>query len=224
MENTQAITLSPSTYALELPIKHLPIKRTFDIFFSLAALILGAPIFFFVALAVRLSSKGKIIYSHERIGRGGKPFRCYKFRSMYPDADARLKSILNSDPEKKHEWETSRKLKNDPRVTPVGAFIRKTSLDEIPQFWNVLMGDLSIVGPRPVVRAEVDKFMGQDASKILSVRPGLTGIWQVSGRSNTSYKARIEMDKRYIDTQSLLLDIKLIRDTLPAILLRRGAY
>lgn len=225
MEDNQLVIPTPFSLSdsFNHQIKHLPIKRTFDILFSLFALIVGAPLFFFVALAVRLSSKGKIIYFHERIGRGGKPFRCYKFRTMYPNADQRLKEILNQDSDLKKEWELKRKLKNDPRITPIGAFLRKTSLDELPQFWNILVGDLSVVGPRPVVKAEVEKFMGLDAPKILSVRPGLTGIWQVSGRSNTTYKMRIEMDKQYIDSQSFLLDLKLIRDTIPALLSREGA-
>lgn len=227
MEDPQAIAMEVSTLSLaDFQIKHLPIKRSFDILFSLAVLILGFPVFFLIAFIVRISSKGRIIYSQERIGRGGKSFRCYKFRSMYPDADVRLKEILEHNPDLKHEWESTRKLKKDPRVTPIGAFLRKTSLDEIPQFWNVLMGDLSVVGPRPVVKAEVEKFMGSDAAMILSVRPGLTGIWQVSGRSNISYKKRIEMDKEYIRKQSFKLDLELILDTVPAMFFSkgRGAY
>jgi exopolysaccharide production protein ExoY len=205
-------------------IKHIPVKRAFDIVFSLLVLILGIPIFAIIALAVCLSSKGKIFYSHERVGRGGTPFRCYKFRTMYSDADARLQEILNSDPEKKMEWEQSHKLKNDPRVTPLGALLRRTSLDELPQFWNVLKGDLSVVGPRPVVHAEIARHFGVKANKILSIRPGLTGIWQVMGRSDTSYSMRIMLDEKYVDTHSLLLDLKLIVKTIPSMISARGAY
>ena len=210
--------------AFQCKIKHIPIKRAFDIFFSLLVLTFGLPVFLMIALAVRLSSKGKILYYHERIGRGGVPFKCLKFRTMYPDADKRLQEILSNDREKRKEWQLTRKLKNDPRVTPVGLFLRRTSLDEIPQFWNVLKGDLSVVGPRPVVRAEVEEHLGVKAYKILSIRPGLTGIWQVSGRSDTTYDTRVKLDEKYVDTHSLLLDIKLIAKTIPSMINSKGAY
>lgn len=210
--------------ALQCQIRHIPIKRAFDIVFSLCVLIFGLPLLFAIALAVRLTSRGKIIYAHERIGRGGISFKCYKFRTMRKDADRRLKALLESNPELRNEWETRRKLKNDPRITPIGAFLRKTSMDELPQFWNILKGDLSLVGPRPVVRAELDKHYRHKAAKILSVRPGLTGIWQVSGRSDTSYQTRVKLDEKYVDTQSMLLDVKLVLQTIPAILNSRGAY
>lgn len=217
-------TLHSSQLLRECKVKHIPIKRTFDIIFSIIALIIGSPIFLLVGLFIFCTSPGKIFYSHPRIGRGGKVFRCYKFRSMYPDADKRLKEILNSNPALKKEWEQNFKLKNDPRITPIGYFIRKTSLDELPQFWNVLKGDLSVVGPRPVVQEEVDKCMGAKAPKILSIRPGLTGPWQVSGRSNTCYNKRIELDEYYVDNHSLFLDLKLISKTIPAMIFTKGAY
>lgn len=226
-EQSQLILNSiPFTFSQEenYPVRHYPFKRAFDIVFSLCALVIGSPIFLLVALFVRFSSKGRVIYSHERIGRGGKAFRCYKFRTMYRDADQRLKDILAKNPDLKEEWERKHKLSKDPRVTPIGAFLRKTSLDELPQFWNVLKGDLSVVGPRPVVKAEVQRFLGFRAPLILSVRPGLTGIWQVSGRSNTSYEERLAMDEEYIAKQSLFLDLKLILRTVPAMVFTRGAY
>lgn len=210
--------------SLRCEIKRIPTKRGFDLLFSLFALTIATPILFIIALIIKLSSRGKLIYSHERIGRGGRPFRCYKFRTMYADADQRLKDLLASDPTLKAEWERNFKLKNDPRVTPFGAFLRKTSLDELPQFWNVLKGDLSVVGPRPVVREEVEKHFGEKASKILSIRPGLTGLWQVSGRSDISYQKRIALDEIYIDQRSLWLDITLIARTIPAMISSRGAY
>lgn len=209
---------------LECQIRHNPAKRAFDILFSIFALILLLPIFLCIAIAIRYSSKGNVLYSHERIGRGGRPFRCYKFRTMYPDADVRLSELLASDPELRREWETTRKFKSDPRIIPVGRFLRKTSLDELPQFWNVLKGDLSIVGPRPIVQEEVTQFLGPKAAKILSVRPGLTCIWQVSGRNDVGYQRRIELDEQYIDNCSMLLDIKLILKTIPAMLFSKGAY
>jgi undecaprenyl-phosphate galactose phosphotransferase len=175
-------------------------------------------------LAIRLTSKGKAIYSHERIGRGGKPFNCYKFRTMYRNADQRLQEILESDPQLREEWQKSFKLKNDPRITPIGKILRKTSFDELPQFWNVLKGDLSIVGPRPVVKEEINQYFGVKAYKILSVRPGITGLWQVSGRSDTSYETRIHLDEKYVDNHSLLLDLKLVLKTIPCMVRSKGAY
>lgn len=215
-------TLDPG---IDLHVKHGPLKRTFDIIFSILCLTLGAPVFILIALFIFFSSPGRVFYSHERIGRGGKPFRCYKFRSMYNDADQRLKDILSTDSKLRAEWQKTFKLKQDPRVTRIGAFLRRTSLDELPQFWNVLKGDLSVVGPRPVVREEVRQFLGVKANKILSIRPGLTGPWQVSGRSDIdSYEKRIQLDEEYVDSQCLALDLKLIAKTVPAMLFSKGAY
>lgn len=211
--------------AIKCEIKHFPIKRTFDILFSIACLIFGIPFFLIIGLLIFLSSPGPIIYSHERIGRGGKPFRCYKFRTMHVDADQRLDDVFSSNPEFRLEWNRSFKLKDDPRVTSIGAFLRKTSLDEIPQFWNVLKGDLSVVGPRPVVDREIKEYYGVKAYKILSIRPGLTGPWQVSGRSDIdSYGKRISLDEQYVDKQSFLMDLKLIAKTIPVMLFSKGGY
>lgn len=204
--------------------KHLRGKRFFDICFSAGTLILFSPVFLLIALAIKLTSKGKVIYFQERIGRGGIPFHCYKFRTMYQDADARLHDILAQDPAKRKEWDESHKLKDDPRVTPIGSFLRKTSLDELPQFWNVLKGDLSVVGPRPVTKYEIHTHFGPKANKIVSLRPGITGIWQVSGRSDISYSHRVALDESYIDTRSFLLDLKIIAMTIPKIVSRKGAY
>lgn len=215
----------PHTFIFtEEEIKHSFSKRAFDIFFSLFAFSFGFPLFILVAFLVWISSRTFVIYGHERIGRGGKPFRCYKFRTMYPDADLRLQQLLEENPKLKAEWEKTHKLRNDPRITPIGRFLRKTSLDELPQFWNILKGDLSVVGPRPVVKAELQKYFGRKAPFILSVRPGLTGLWQVSGRSDTSYEKRILLDEEYIRKQSFTLDLKLIAKTIPAMLFSKGAY
>lgn len=205
-------------------ITHIPLKRIFDIIFSLLVLSIGAPLFLFIAIAIRLGSKGPIFYSQQRIGRGGRFFKCYKFRTMYPDADMRLNDILKNDPAKNKEWEETRKLKDDPRVTPIGAFLRKTSLDELPQFWNVFKGDLSVVGPRPVMRDELIKYFGERAQHIFSVRPGITGLWQVSGRSDTSYSLRLALDEEYVKTRTFFMDLKLILLTIPGIIFRKGAY
>lgn len=202
------------------------IKRSFDILFSLAILLFFSPLFLLIVFLIRLTSQGNPIFGHERIGRGGKPFMCYKFRTMYVDADApyRLQDLLNRRPDLKEEWEKTHKLKSDPRVTPLGKLLRKTSLDELPQFWNVLKGDLSVVGPRPVVETELKTHFGTKAPLIISVRPGVTGLWQVSGRSNTSYAERVLLDETYIKTQSFLLDLKLILKTVPAVFFSKGAY
>jgi exopolysaccharide production protein ExoY len=205
-------------------IRYEKTKRTFDIIFSISAMLACLPLFLLISLIVLFSSPGKILYSHKRVGRGGKIFPCYKFRTMYSDADERLEDLLSSDPKLHEEWLASRKLKDDPRITPIGKFLRKASLDELPQFWNVIRGDLSVVGPRPLVPAEVSEYLGNKADKILSVRPGLTCIWQVSGRNDTSYSTRIQLDETYIDNKSFLLDLKLIARTIPCMIFPKGAY
>jgi undecaprenyl-phosphate galactose phosphotransferase len=224
IHNSQETELDTFFSNLEFQITHRFIKRLFDIMFSFSILVLFLPIFIIVAIAIRISSKGPIIYSHQRVGRGGKKFGCFKFRTMYPYADKKLKEILENNPELQKEWETTYKLKHDPRITPIGSFLRKTSLDEFPQFINVLKGDLSVVGPRPVIRDEIIKYYGVKAAKVLSIRPGLTGLWQVSGRSDTTYDSRILLDEEYINNQSLALDIKLVLKTIPAMIFSRGAY
>lgn len=227
-KSNQFLSNSPLDFMNEIwnyEIKRFPIKRLFDVFFSLICLILGTPLYLIIALCVYCSSPGKIFYYQERIGRAGKIFRCYKFRSMYPDADKRLKEIIECDPVLRAEWNQSFKLKNDPRITFVGSFLRKTSLDELPQFWNVLKGDLSVVGPRPVIKEEFEKHFGIKGYKILSIRPGLTGLWQVSGRSDiSSYKERVLLDEHYVDNHSLALDMKIILKTIPVMLNSKGAY
>lgn len=202
-------------------IQHNFLKRAFDIIFSSSILITFFPLLFILSLIVRFTSKGHVFFGHERIGRGGKPFKCYKFRTMYKDADIRLKELLK-DPIYKKEWDLTHKLKNDPRITPIGKFLRQTSLDEFPQFWNVLKGDLSIVGPRPVTSYEIEKHYGKNASTVLSCRPGLTCLWQVERSDTTSYKERVALDLNYIENRTFALDLKLIAKTIPTMLLRKG--
>ncbi len=203
---------------------NLFLKRSMDMVGSLIGLILLSPLLLMVALIIKLTSPGKIVYKQQRIGRNGKPFYLYKFRSMYPDADERLKEILASDPQAREEWETKRKLTNDPRITPIGKFIRKTSIDELPQLWNILKGDISIVGPRPVSAEEIEKFYKEYRVYYYSVRPGLTGLWQVSGRSNTDYNYRVQTDVWYVENWSLWLDIVIILKTFEVLMKREGAY
>ena len=201
------------------------IKRVFDVIFSLFAIFITLPLMIPIALLIKLTDRGPIFYKQRRVGYKGKEFYIYKFRSMYPDADKRLKEILEKDPKAREEWETTFKLKNDPRVTPIGRFLRKTSLDELPQFFNVLKGDMSVVGPRPVVKEELEKFYKDKAKYYLSVKPGVTGYWQVEGRSNIEdYKKRVEMDVWYVKNRSIWLDIKIILKTIWVMLTGKGAY
>ncbi len=217
---------------LSIAIRHDPVKRIFDIIFSSFVLIGFSPFFFLIALLVRITSPGSVFYKSVRLGRGGKVIYCWKFRSMFWDADERLKQLLNSNEELRSEWEQFQKLKNDPRITLIGRFLRKTSLDEWPQFWNVLKGDLSIVGPRPPVligppdrfAEEIRKWYGIKMDKILSVRPGLTGVWQISGRSEIPFDERVRIEELYAETRTFWKDLVLILKTIPAVIFSRGAY
>jgi undecaprenyl-phosphate galactose phosphotransferase len=199
-------------------------KRIFDILFSLVILTLAAPFFLVCIIAVRLSSPGPVFYAHSRIGRQGKPFGCFKFRTMFRDADAKLQPLLASDPALMDEWKTYFKLKVDPRITPIGKFLRKTSLDELPQVWNVLKGDMSVVGPRPLTQHEVIHYVKDKASTILSVRPGLTTLWIIQGRNGLSLEERIELEEFYVTNRSFWLDCKVICQTILLMIFPRGAY
>lgn len=200
-------------------------KKPIDILVSIFALLLFSPIMIFIAIAIKLTDKGPIFYAQERVGYRGKRFKILKFRTMYADAEKKLQEILEKDPKAKEEWEKFFKLKNDPRITRIGKFLRKTSLDELPQFLNVLKGDMSIVGPRPVTEEELKKFYKEKAELYKLVRPGVTGYWQVEGRSDVeNYEKRVKMDEWYIKNQSLLLDIKIICKTIKIMLTGKGAY
>lgn len=218
--DSTSITLVPP---LSFPIRRLPVKRFGDLLLTLCSIPLLVPLLLSIALLIKLTSRGPILFADTRVGRGGKTFRCYKFRTMYQNADQQLQMLLE-DRAIRHEWKERRKLRCDPRVTPVGYWLRRSSLDELPQFWNVFMGDMSLVGPRPVTPEEIYTLYGVSASKILRVRPGLTGLWQTSGRSRTSYMQRIALDEQYVEQRSLLLDAKILVKTIPAVLSLRGAY
>ena len=201
-------------------------KRLFDISVALVLLILAAPLFCCLALIILAQRDGgPVVFKQKRIGYAGRAFSCLKFRSMCSNADQRLREILQNDADARTEWGATHKLMKDPRVTKIGAFLRATSIDELPQLWNVIRGDMSLVGPRPITAVELDGpytiFNGRD--EYLSVRPGLTGLWQVSGRSLVSYSNRVVLDKRYVETQSLLNDFKILLRTFTIVLLRRGA-
>ena len=197
-------------------------KAVFDRTVAFVALVLLAPLMLGIAAAIRLSTGDKVLFAHRRVGAGGRSFDCLKFRSMVPDAQERLKQILATDPIAREEWEEDFKFERDSRVTRVGRVLRKTSLDELPQLLNVLRGDMSLVGPRPVTEAETKRY-GHHYEAYKLVRPGLTGLWQVSGRSDTTYEERIALDVRYIRTASFATDIGILFKTVWCVLARRGA-
>jgi undecaprenyl-phosphate galactose phosphotransferase len=209
---------------LLLPVNRF-IKRSFDIVFSLFALILSFPILLILSVLIVLESPGWPIYKARRVGKGGKEFYCYKLRSMYKDADERLKEILERDPAKREEWEKYRKLKDDPRITKIGKIIRKLSLDEFPQFFNVLKGEMSIVGPRAVTKEEIEKYYREEGKYYYYlVTPGITGLWQVLGRNEKDYDFRVKTDIWYVENWSFWLDIVIILKTIPAVIKSEGAY
>ena len=201
------------------------LKNLLDFLFSIFFLIASLPFFLVISLLIKLSSRGPIFYSQERIGKNNIPFRCIKFRTMYPEAKDILENILMKDNNLKKEFEDTHKLKNDPRITTIGKLLRKTSLDELPQFINVLRGEMSIIGPRPIVKEEKKKY-GKNLKKVLSIKPGITGLWQVSGRNNLTYKKRVMLDLNYVRNYNLLMDIRILIRTFGVILfpLDRGAY
>ncbi len=200
------------------------IKRSFDIVVSVVLL----PFLFFpmalISFLIRIGSPGRAIFSQERVGRKGTTFRCYKFRTMFEDAEARLEGLLQDDPEVNNRWQQYWKLNDDPRVTKIGRFLRTTSLDELPQILNVLRGEMSFVGPRPVTQDEIDRHYREMAELCFSVLPGITGLWQVSGRSNTSYDYRIALDSWYVRNWNLWLDIVILFKTVKIVVKREGAY
>lgn len=199
------------------------IKRGFDIVGASLGLILLSPLFVLLALLVKASDGGSIFYGHSRIGRGGTSFKCLKFRTMVANGGEVLSRHLATHPQARAEWEATRKLQHDPRVTRVGHVLRKLSLDELPQIVNILRGEMSIVGPRPVVSDELALY-GPAAVYYLQSRPGLTGLWQVSGRNDVSYVARVEFDTHYVENWSFATDLSIILRTVPAVLASRGSY
>lgn len=198
---------------------YLIVKRTIDILGALIGLVLLSPIFLIVAIAIKLDSKGPIIFGHTRKGLNGKDIKVYKFRTMYENSQ---EIFNNFTKEQKEEFYKNFKLENDPRVTKIGDFLRRTSIDELPQLINILNGSMSIVGPRPIVQKEIDLY-GDYANKLFSVVPGLTGYWQANGRSDTTYEERIKMDMYYIDNRGFWLDFKIIIKTFGSVLKGEGA-
>ena len=191
-------------------------KRLVDLVGVALILPFGLPLMAVLFVFASLDG-GSPVFSHRRVGKDGRIFKCYKVRTMVLDAEHRLQKILNEDPAAAEEWAADFKLRNDPRITSIGRFLRKTSLDELPQLWNVIRGDMSLVGPRPVTEAEIPMY-GHNADVYYSVRPGLTGIWQVSGRNSLSFAERVELDRNYATHLSLFADLKILLLTVPAVL------
>lgn len=199
-------------------------KRLFDVVFSLSVLILFSPIYLILALLIFFSSPGKIFYVQERVGLNYKKFRCLKFRTMVENADQMLEQLMEN-PEIRSEFEDNFKLKKDPRITKIGHFLRITSLDEFPQFWNVLKGDMSVVGPRPLVVEELPRY-GHSIDKVLTIKPGITGLWQVSGRNDIPYPKRVQMDVYYVNFHNFWMDLWIVFKTIKVVLFPKnnGAY
>lgn len=214
-------TAAPDRPILRAPAREIS-KRVFDLAASLALILLLGPLLAAIALAVRCDG-GNALFGHRRIGAGGKAFRCWKFRSMVPDAEAVLAHTLASDPVARAEWDRDFKLRSDPRVTPLGNFLRKSSLDELPQLFNVLKGEMSLVGPRPIVTAEVERY-GAAIDEYRACKPGITGLWQVSGRNDVNYADRVELDRQYAQSWSLVGDLLILVRTLGVVARRSGAY
>lgn len=198
---------------------YLIIKRLFDFISSLIGIIVFSPILIFISILIKLDSRGPVVFGHTRIGKNGRKIKVYKFRSMVENAQ---EVFENFTPEQKAEFNKNFKLENDPRITKVGDFLRRTSLDELPQLWNIIKGDMSVVGPRPIVKKEIIKY-GKSFEKVFSVKPGLTGYWQANGRSDTTYDERVAMDLYYVNNRSLSLDLKIIIQTFVSVIKKEGA-
>lgn len=209
--------------AQEFAIADLPQKRALDILGAAIGLLLLAPIMLIVAILVYVGDPGPVLFRQKRIGLNGRLFDCYKFRTMAIDAEARLDTLLQKDPVARMEWDRDHKLKNDPRVTGIGRFLRKSSLDELPQLWNVFCGDMSLVGPRPIVEKEADRY-GRYLAHYCAVRPGVTGLWQISGRNDVDYRRRVAYDVLYVRTAKIADNLRILVLTVPSVLLARGSY
>ncbi len=201
----------------------LVIIRNLDIILSGLALLFLLPVMVVLAIVTWVGDPGPIFFGHVRIGKNGRSFRCFKFRTMVTDAEQRLTHLLQTDPVARADWERDRKLTNDPRITGIGRFMRKSSLDELPQLWNVICGEMSLIGPRPIVQAEVPRY-GRYIADYMATRPGISGLWQISGRNDVSYRRRVALDVAFARSQSLKLYLRILVLTVPAVLFQRGSY
>ena len=200
------------------------VKNAFDYILTLVGAVFISPLLVYIAYRIKKEDPGPVFFAHTRIGKDGKPFPCYKFRSMVVNSQEMLQKYLAENPAAREEWERDFKLKDDPRVTPIGKFLRSTSLDELPQIFNVLRGEMSLVGPRPVIQEELDKYYGETAKLYCTVKPGITGLWQVSGRSDIGYDERVALDATYIKYRSMWGDIVILWKTIGVVLMKKGAY
>jgi exopolysaccharide production protein ExoY len=214
---------APDREQIALPIsRYAPAKRILDVVGAVVLATVFLPLILAIVVLMRRRG-GSIIYRHRRVGRDGRTFECLKFRTMVPNADQVLRQLLEQDPAMKAEWVRDHKLRCDPRVTRLGRFLRRTSLDELPQLWNVMRGEMSLVGPRPVVREELLRY-GRNVRAYLSAKPGITGLWQVKGRNDTDYRRRVVLDTYYVRNQNLLLDLYILLKTTRVVLGGSGAY
>jgi lipopolysaccharide/colanic/teichoic acid biosynthesis glycosyltransferase len=197
-------------------------KRAFDVTLASVMILLALPAMFFIALMMFSTDRGPILFAHERIGHKGRRFKCLKFRSMVVDSQQALQRHLDMFPQARAEWEATQKLRNDPRITPLGRFLRVTSLDELPQLFNVIRGDMSLVGPRPIVQDEVSRY-ADDIVYYAAMRPGITGLWQVSGRSDVGYDQRVRLDRQYAQEWSFVGDMTILIKTVKVVALRTGS-
>ena len=214
---------TPLEPLIERPLGDRVLTRGLDILVSLGLLVFLAPLMLLVVGLIFLANPGPALFGHTRIGRGGKSFKCLKFRSMVTDAEKRLADLLARDPKARAEWEADHKLRRDPRITAIGGFLRNSSLDELPQLVNVFKGEMSLVGPRPIVQDEAARY-GRYFDVYCRVRPGITGLWQISGRNDVSYRRRVALDVAYVRSQSFRLNLKILMMTGPSVLLQRGSY
>ena len=208
---------------LEQDLHDETVIRVMDVVIVSLALMFLLPLIVVIAVAIFVQDGGPIFFAHRRIGRGGRPFYCLKFRSMAVGAEARLATLLASSPVARAEWARDHKLRYDPRITPLGAFLRRSSLDELPQLLNVLRGEMSIVGPRPIVEAEISRY-GRRFRHYCSVKPGITGLWQISGRTDVSYRSRVAMDCLFVKSKCPWLYVWIVIATIPAVVMRKGSY
>ena len=218
-EALQSITVEPRFVDVELKAA----KRVLDLLGSTALIVVVAPLLILIATLIKLSEGGPVLFAQMRIGKEGRRFKCLKFKTMVVDAEQALCTHLAECPDARREWSETQKLRNDPRVTKFGRFLRKSSFDELPQLLNVVVGDMSLVGPRPILDEEVPRY-GEKISAYLSVRPGITGLWQVSGRSDCTYEERVALDTRYVCEWRLQTDLLILLRTVPALLHREGSY
>jgi lipopolysaccharide/colanic/teichoic acid biosynthesis glycosyltransferase len=213
-----------ATPGAERPIRHgFDAWRILDFGLAFAAFIFLLPVMALAAVAVKMQDGGPLLFGHTRIGRDGERFKCLKFRSMVVDSEQRLQALLARDPIARREWEKDHKLKNDPRITWLGRFLRTSSIDELPQLFNVMRGEMSLIGPRPIVDAEIPRY-GRWFKHYCSVRPGISGLWQVSGRNNVSYRRRVALDRLYVSRRSFRFNMWIVMRTIPAVLMRDGSY